>query len=145
MGYDKLQLNFNYPMIPFKEVRSEHGVKLNKDTKAYLLLQKRTSSDRTLAHIADRLGWKANGFTANIIHDEKPAPTLCAGGGCYRMCDGEACSDADYRNIQTFPQDYDFTGVTPAYLCGMSVPPNMMAHIATEIWNQWLSKEEKNG
>ena len=47
------------------------------------------------------------------------------------------------RNAQTFPQDYDFMTDSVdnvKYICGMSVPPNMMANIATEIWNQWLGK-----
>lgn len=26
------------------------------------------------------------------------------------------------------------------YICGMSVPPIMMAQVATEVFNQWLSK-----
>lgn len=42
--------------------------------------------------------------------------------------------------VSTFPQDYDFGNQRPAYVCGMSVPPVMMAQIATEVYNQWLSK-----
>ena len=26
------------------------------------------------------------------------------------------------------------------YICGMSVPPVMMAHVASRIWKYWLSK-----
>lgn len=52
-------------------------------------------------------------------------------------------------NGGTFPLDYDFKGMKPKYLIGMSVPPVMTAQIATEIYNQWLcksqrGKEEKN-
>jgi len=36
--------------------------------------------------------------------------------------------------------DYNFKGVSVKYLIGMSVPPIMMAQIATEIYNQWFSK-----
>ena len=42
--------------------------------------------------------------------------------------------------IGSFPQDYNFTNVKYSYLIGMSVPPIMTAQIATEIYNQWLSK-----
>lgn len=38
----------------------------------------------------------------------------------------------------TFPQDYICND--PYYFIGMSVPPVMTANIATEIYNQWLSK-----
>jgi DNA (cytosine-5)-methyltransferase 1 len=41
---------------------------------------------------------------------------------------------------QSFPQDYDFNGQDPQYIIGMSVPPIMIASIADEIYNQWLSK-----
>lgn len=27
---------------------------------------------------------------------------------------------------------------SPQYVCGMSVPPVMMANIATEVYEQWL-------
>ena len=27
---------------------------------------------------------------------------------------------------------------SPQYICGMSVPPVMMAQIATEVYQQWL-------
>ncbi|MFS2550904.1 DNA (cytosine-5-)-methyltransferase, partial [Phocaeicola dorei] len=39
-----------------------------------------------------------------------------------------------------FPQDYNFCGLSPHYICGMSVPPVMMAHVASRIWKYWLSK-----
>ena len=56
----------------------------------------------------------------------------------YELCNGG-----------TYPIDYDFKGMKPKYLIGMSVPPVMTAQIATEIYNQWLcksqrGKEEKN-
>ena len=42
--------------------------------------------------------------------------------------------------IGTYPLDYDFQGLEPKYLIGMSVPPVMTAQIANQIWEQWLSK-----
>lgn len=35
---------------------------------------------------------------------------------------------------------YDFCGFSPHYICGMSVPPVMMAQVATRVYEQWLSK-----
>jgi len=43
-------------------------------------------------------------------------------------------------NGGTYPVDYNFKGMKPKYLIGMSVPPVMVAQIATEIYNQWLTK-----
>ena len=52
--------------------------------------------------------------------------------------DGEKYSIHDYMATQTFPQDYDFLDQAPQYICGMSVPPVMMAQIAGAVYEQWL-------
>lgn len=49
----------------------------------------------------------------------------------------------DFCVVGTYPLDYDFKGIEPKYLIGMSVPPVMTAQIANQIWLQWLSKIEK--
>ena len=54
------------------------------------------------------------------------------------MCDGLLMTDRDIVNCQTFPQDYDFRGRSVQYVCGMSVPPVMMAKIAEQVYLQWL-------
>jgi DNA (cytosine-5)-methyltransferase 1 len=44
---------------------------------------------------------------------------------------------------QSFPLDYNFLENEPQYLIGMSVPPVMTAQIASNIYDQWLSKLEE--
>ena len=40
--------------------------------------------------------------------------------------------------------DYDFgVGMQYFYIAGMSVPPVMMAHVASRVYDQWLSKIKK--
>lgn len=61
----------------------------------------------------------------------------------WRYYDGDACSDEDYILCGSFPLDYNFLSKSkegPKYMIGMSVPPIMTAQIATQIFNQWLSK-----
>jgi DNA (cytosine-5)-methyltransferase 1 len=43
-------------------------------------------------------------------------------------------------NTSSFPQDYNFMDQSAHYICGMSVPPNMTANIAAEVYKQWFSK-----
>lgn len=74
-----------------------------------------------------------------LVKDHQVAPTITSGGYFFRFCDRTLLSDEDFRNIQSFPQDYNFKKQNAQYVCGMSVPPNMMANIATEIYEQWLS------
>lgn len=40
--------------------------------------------------------------------------------------------------ISSWPEDYDFCGLKPHYIMGMSVPPVMMANVAHEIYEQLL-------
>lgn len=77
-------------------------------------------------------------FNDRIVEDHVIAPTNTSGGMNVRYVDGEKYSDADYISTQTFPQDYDFGKESVQYVCGMSVPPVMMANIAAAIYEQWL-------
>ncbi len=49
-------------------------------------------------------------------------------------------SDESVCKVSSFPQDYDFGNQKPYYVCGMSVPPVMIAQIASRVYEQWLSK-----
>lgn len=140
-GHDvlpKLKLSFNEAPIYFGEVREEHGKPVDPSTQAYKLLQLRRPGDKCMGDINQRWKGKNTGFTVNIVADTDVSCTLTSGGGMYRDCDGCGFSDMDFVNIQTFPQDYNFGQESPQYVCGMSVPPVMMAQIATEVYQQWL-------
>ena len=139
-----VRLNFNEKSITFGEVREEHGKKVGDDTIAKILLQYRKPTDRKLDHVSQRTRRKIAGFTHPINVDNEPVRTITAGGEGYRMCDGLLMTDRDYINCQTFPQDYDFMDQNVQYVCGMSVPPVMMANIATEVYKQ-LFIEKPNG
>ncbi len=76
------------------------------------------------------------GRLAKILNQPGGLPS----GGPPFFGGGLLLSDRDYINIQTFPQDYDFMGESVQYVCGMSVPPVMMAHIAGEIERQWFGR-----
>lgn len=49
-------------------------------------------------------------------------------------------SDECIQLCGSFPLDYDFMGIDPQYIIGMSVPPVMMARISDQVYRQWLSK-----
>ena len=49
-------------------------------------------------------------------------------------------SDESVCKVSSFPTDYDFGDQKPYYVCGMSVPPVMIAQIASRVYEQWLSK-----
>ena len=134
----KLTLGFNEKPIWFGEVRSEHGLPVTEGSWIRKLLDNRKPTDRKLADINMRLSGKETGFSNNIWSDERVCGTIASGASYYRMCDGDRLSKQDFINVQTFPQDYDFLDQSPQYVCGMSVPPVMMARIAHEVDRQWL-------
>lgn len=140
LNFRKLRLQFNEKPILFGEVRSEQGRTIDpqkaKDT--YKFMQFVDKNDSSIADIKERFGIKNRGFTNIIFQDHKIAPTLSSNGLLIRAADKSWCVGEDCRNIQTFPQDYDFLDQSAQYICGMSVPPVMMAQVANEIYKQWF-------
>ncbi|MBR2855149.1 MAG: DNA (cytosine-5-)-methyltransferase [Clostridia bacterium] len=136
-GFKKLSLQFNEQPILFREVRDEHGLE-PQDGIYKELLKQRIPTDTCIADISKRVRGRDTGFNNIIIRDNEVAGTMTSGGSFYRMVDAKLPTENDYRNCQTFPQDYDFKPETAKYLCGMSVPPVMMAQIAAQISDQWF-------
>lgn len=104
------------------------------------LIKKRKKGDTCFSDISERTRGKRSMFTDKIVEDHVIAPTNTSGGVSVRFVDGEKYSDADYIATQTFPQDYDFGKESVQYVCGMSVPPVMMANIAAAVYEQWLKE-----
>lgn len=142
-GYPKLNLKYHYDPIPFKEIRSAEGKETSGEViKGLLALAKK--SDKTIGDVYARYNHgKTKYFDSSILHDDDICSTLTSGGDNYRFCDLKKCTEEDYRNMQSFPQDYDFCGNSAHYVCGMSVPPNMMANIAEEVYEQWIEPRRK--
>ena len=141
----KLELAFHEKPIMFGEIRSEHGIPLQEDSLMRKLMENRTESDTCVEDINQRLRGKAIGFNNRLIKDSQVAPTIASGATYLRMCDGMRLSKQDIINMQTFPQDYNFVDQSPKYVCGMSVPPVMMAQIAHQVEIQWLRPGDQNG
>lgn len=150
-GFPKLRLQFTYKPIPFGQIKSPEGDEIGGDLEVNSLrrlLAKARGGDRKLSDIAERERGKTIGFTTPLIRDGDVAPTITAAGEMIRMPEAKFCTMADYIAMGSFPQDYVFdlegdmkkARAMAKYMIGMSVPPSMMAHIADEIWNQWLSK-----
>lgn len=138
LKYPKLVMDFRSKLIPFADVREPYGKMLPEDNLSAKLMKYRIASDRCVADINARVRKKTSGYTSPINHDDEPVQTITAGGYCFRMCDGLHMTDRDIISCQTFPQDYDFMDQNVQYICGMSVPPVMMARISEQVYRQWL-------
>lgn len=137
----ELKLEFNEAEILFKEIFHDYTDRpLSENMRK--IWELRNVGDGDFEHINKREFNKPNlNFNHKFIYmDSSNINTITATDQCvlfdyprYRNFD-ELCEGG------TYPKDYDFIKNKPEYLIGMSVPPVMTAQIATEIYNQWISK-----
>ena len=83
---------------------------------------------------------KGNRFNSIKMSPTKVVNTIAAGSCLFHYSQKRKLTKRELCLAGTYPLDYDFKTNKPIYLIGMSVPPVMVAQIATEIYNQWLSK-----
>ena len=135
----KIEMNFNEKEIPFKEI--EDKTDLN-----------------TLNHLAVSKLWdlcmpgnsfstvheKGSFFNGSKSDKDRALPTITAqpGGtrGVWHYNIKRPLNNNEIIKGGSYPKDYNFGKLLPVYLIGMSVPPVMTAQIASNIYDQWLSK-----
>jgi DNA (cytosine-5)-methyltransferase 1 len=137
----KLDLNFNEKEIPFKEIKSkDNGKELT--GKARMLWDNRDVNDTLLSDACFRMYNKKIYFTSMLQQDDKPLYTIVGSEASpiIHFNKPNVLSDTELKRGGTYPLDYKFEKLKPKYLIGMSVPPVMTAQVATEVFNQWISK-----
>ena len=141
--FNNRNLDFNCKPITFGEVRTKKGKEIiDRDCKIAKMLKHRRRGDLSLMHINRREFSSESLSSHSIIHDDRVACCMVASSMKFRACDGAFMSKGDIVNCSTFPQDYDFMGEDVQRVCGMCVPPVMMAQIARQIYLQWFGGEE---
>lgn len=138
MNFPKLTLDFNERPVHFGEFRSPVGKKTTEYNQR--LLSRRIHTDRSLSDINNRVNNKNTGFTAPIWHDEEVCGTLASAGSAFRYFDGMELTDEDIIQMSSFPLDYDFGKKGAKFICGMSVPPLLMARVAGAVFEQWFKE-----
>lgn len=134
-----LKLDFNEPPIPFSEFSNNDNTRSNGEGgKGRYDLWHLCGPGENFSQYHP----KGHYFGDYKLRYTDIVPTLIAnpGAGSWHP---EYCRLLDKVELccaGTFPQDYNFLDIKPKYIIGMSVPPVMIAQIATEIYNQWLSK-----
>jgi DNA (cytosine-5)-methyltransferase 1 len=135
-----IEMNFNEIEIPFSEIFVDYTDRaLSENMK--LIWDLRKKGDQSFEIINEREnGKKFLHFGHKFIYMSGTINTILANDQCclfdyprYRNFN-ELCSSGSY------PIDYNFLNLKPEYLIGMSVPPIMTAQIASNIYEQWLSK-----
>jgi len=112
----RLDLEFNEPEIPLKQFAT--GV-MKKETQNY--------SESRFGDVMLDLNRASNTIATDINR--------------YWLSENMLIDKKTVSLIGSYPIDYNHLEFNnPQYLIGMSVPPVMTAQIATEIYNQWISK-----
>lgn len=135
-----LDLTFNFPEIPFKEIKQEEQghTELTDYVLNLLTLVKKTDTSLELA--AKRFNGKLSFFSWMLQKDKNVTYTITANDANIYIKEKRCLSLTEIILASTFPLDYDFKEVNPVYICGMSVPPVAIANLVTKIYNQILSK-----
>jgi DNA (cytosine-5)-methyltransferase 1 len=83
-----------------------------------------------------------SGFGYIKANPDKVINTILAHpeSGVYHYKYKRQLNNIEYKLAGTYPQDYNFLLNKEKYLIGMSVPPVMTAQVASNIYEQWLSK-----
>jgi len=141
----ELNLKFNEPEIIFKEIK-EKNAKITKENKLAnsekIRWDLRQYGDNSLADCDMRLRGKNSFFNQSFIYENKVLQTLTATKIGWNILYDEPrkCSKLEFCLGGSYPIDYDFINNEAGYLIGMSVPPIMIAQIAKQLYEQWLSK-----
>jgi DNA (cytosine-5)-methyltransferase 1 len=135
-----LNLDFNEKPIMFGEVADFKGREAKSKT-IRLLWDNRQKGDLNQGAANERLFGKGSNFNQTYVYLDRICPTLASKESCLiHFEQPRFLGQSEVCCISSFPQDYNFAGQPPHYVCGMSVPPVMMAQIASRIWEYWLSK-----
>jgi len=141
LGLRKLRLSFKEKPIAFREIREagSDGYRQMSDFDKWMWSE-RLPSDASFGDVGERVRGKRSSFSAVFIDDHRVCNTIVSATGSKLICGAEPryLSVDEMRMCSTFPIDFRFLTMRPQYVMGMSVPPVMMAQIATEIRKQWF-------
>lgn len=136
-----LNLDFDEAPITFGEIRDDsYGGKPLSEYKLGLWKQ-RQKGDWDFGNVTKRVLGKERCFTDSFVFNDmvlKTVSTSILDSFCL-FDSPRRLNSAEVIKASTFPNDFDFGNENVGYICGMSVPPVMMAQIASRVHEQWLS------
>ena len=141
LNLSPIKLNFDEPIISIREAISAVQ---SADKITWLSLKDRKLWERVKP--GQSLG-KAHpkGYRFGVVKSNPymPAPTATANDAPAHWLEPRRLTTPELIRIQSFPDDYNFDKLDPAYVCGMSVPPFMIQRLAKQVAKQWLLPTEE--
>lgn len=134
-------MKFNEIPILMKEITDFKGKEIKNGTKIRYVWEHREITDKDMSDTCMRLYGKELFFSKKYTLEDRICNTITSKhDDLIHFTQPLYLSTSEICKVSTFPIDYNFCNQSPHYICGMSVPPVMMAQIATRIYEQWLSK-----
>jgi len=130
----KLDMEFNEDEIAAGEFLESGADRKPLSPSVQRLYNKRLPTEFCLGETAERLG-KRSHFNEMVTDPTRPGFTLRTQRPIY---DNGLLTDSEIAYLGSYPIDYNHGINQSQYLIGMSVPPVMVAQIATRILEQWL-------
>lgn len=132
-----LDLRFSEKEILFDEIEE---IDFNRDVLTDCKVEMWKSCDELGYHYKehdDERGRRLFGYFYKMMRNRVCRTIMCGG---YYVLEGtpEKINRNEICKVSSFPMDYDFLDQEPLVLCGMSVPPIMIAQISDRIYEQWL-------
>lgn len=135
----RIEMEFNHPHIPISEVTDYMGDEITIGGVIRKLWMYRMPGDRSQEEANVRLYGKVANFNQMYAYQDLICPTVASKkSGIIHFDRPLYLSVTELMKVSSFPLDYDFKGQTPYYICGMSVPPQMMKRVSQEVYKQWL-------
>ena len=135
-----INMNFDFEEIPFSKIMTNESSNLNIANSIISLLIKTKPGDA-----CNKVHPKGSFFNEQHIDVTKILPTIRSQNTYYvnrknHKNKFDKLNDEEIILASSFPLDYDFCGNKPIYVCGMSVPPVMMANVAYRVKKWWFDK-----
>lgn len=136
LKFKPLKLEFNEKPITFGEVQGDKIMTGKDGYPSATKLWAECERGKKLSTVHP----KGFFFGSRRLSNNKVVQTIVAGDGSNYLHPDypKRISDEALGLIQSFPIDYNYNGNNVQYVCGMSVPPVMMANIAQKIKEQWF-------
>jgi DNA (cytosine-5)-methyltransferase 1 len=136
-----INLQFNEEPILWGEIYRKGDCDRKLSEMKQTLWESRKEGDIDLSFCCARVGQNPNKFfNSKFLYLDKVANTVVANDQCILFDENRFRSNTEIILCSSFPLDYNFLGEKADYICGMSVPPVMMAQVASRVYEQWLSK-----
>lgn len=135
-----ISIDIMEPPIPYGKIRVAGTSDSSFTDHDLRIWNNRIKSDTAYSDTLVRMGEVRSNWNSKFIHDEGVCCTIASTNASKLVSYSEPkrLTVDELKQCGTFPSDYDFCGVDPKYLIGMSVPPVMTAQVSLQVYLQWL-------